>query len=83
MNPAIQTPKPVPRSLYKYVPPDRLDILVGKQIRVTQRTSLNDPFELCPAIKHPDRKLLDRLLQDPVEEARGTLTPEQIDIFNK
>ena len=33
-------------SLYKYVTPDRLDILKNLLIRFTQPTALNDPLEL-------------------------------------
>lgn len=39
------TPPPV---LYKYVGPERLDILETRLIRFTQPTALNDPFELKP-----------------------------------
>ncbi|MGD9899244.1 MAG: DUF2971 domain-containing protein [Calditrichaceae bacterium] len=35
-------------NLYKYVVADRFDILQNKQIRFTQPTSFNDPFELQP-----------------------------------
>lgn len=36
--------------LYKYVTPDRVDILENKKIRFTQPGSLNDPFETSPVI---------------------------------
>ncbi len=39
------SPPPV---LYKYVAPERLDILETRLIRFTQPTALNDPFELKP-----------------------------------
>jgi hypothetical protein len=35
-------------SLYKYVVPERIDILQNARIRVTQAAALNDPFELKP-----------------------------------
>jgi hypothetical protein len=35
-------------SLYKYVVPERIDILRHARIRVTQAAALNDPFELKP-----------------------------------
>jgi hypothetical protein len=34
-----------PKVLYKYVVPDRIDILLNKRIRFTQACLLNDPFE--------------------------------------
>lgn len=37
-----------PKILYKYVVPDRIDILKNKFIRFTQPSALNDPFELQP-----------------------------------
>jgi hypothetical protein len=36
--------------LYKYVHPDRIDILVNANIRFTQPPALNDPFEMRPVI---------------------------------
>ena len=35
-----------PEKLYKYVEPERIDILENKLIRFTQPSALNDPFEL-------------------------------------
>lgn len=35
-------------SLYKYLPPDRIDILRDRRIRFTQHMALNDPFEMKP-----------------------------------
>lgn len=37
-----------PSSVYKYVTPDRIDILQDLAIRFTQPSALNDPFELKP-----------------------------------
>lgn len=34
-----------PRILYKYVTPERIDVLCNKKIRYTQPSLLNDPFE--------------------------------------
>lgn len=36
--------------LYKYLPPSRLDVLLGSKIRFTQLGDLNDPFENQPHI---------------------------------
>ncbi len=38
----------IPDLLYKYVVPDRIDILTGRRIRFTQPFFLNDPFEFSP-----------------------------------
>ena len=42
-----------PDILYKYVAPDRIDILVNKKIRFTQPCLWNDPFEFIPATPDP------------------------------
>ena len=38
----------IPPVLYKYAPPERINILVEKTIRFTQPCFLNDPFEFRP-----------------------------------
>jgi len=38
----------LPKKLYKYLPPERLDILENRLIRFSQPSALNDPFELKP-----------------------------------
>jgi hypothetical protein len=38
-------------SLYKYVTPDRLDVLRSLRIRFTQPTAQNDPFEFSPVVR--------------------------------
>jgi hypothetical protein len=40
----------IPRRLYKYVPPCRVDILQHGRIRLTQPEALNDPFEFLPVL---------------------------------
>lgn len=42
----------MPRSFFKYVSPDRKEILQNGLIRFTQPSGLNDPFELFPTITH-------------------------------
>src|SRR5437870_3881441 len=37
--------------LYKYLSPDRIDVLENQQIRFSQPRALNDPFEFSPALK--------------------------------
>jgi len=38
-----------PKALFKYVHPDRIDILDKSLIRFTQPSLFNAPFEFCPA----------------------------------
>jgi hypothetical protein len=40
-------------TLYKYVVPERIDVLVNKRIRFTQPCFLNDPFEFKPGFPVP------------------------------
>jgi hypothetical protein len=41
--------------LFKYLPPERIDVLENIKIRFTQAYALNDPFESFPAIVQKDR----------------------------
>ena len=34
--------------LYKYVSPERIEVLLNKRLRFTQACALNDPFEFSP-----------------------------------
>lgn len=43
----------MPDTLYKYVVPERIDVLVNKRIRFTQACFLNDPFEFKPGFPVP------------------------------
>jgi len=38
----------IPEKLYKYVPPERIDILINLKIRLTPVEELNDPNEFRP-----------------------------------
>jgi hypothetical protein len=38
--------------LYKYCPPERLDVLERRRIRLTPPACFNDPFEFQPVLKH-------------------------------
>jgi hypothetical protein len=40
-----------PSRIFKYVPPERIDVLENLTIRFTQPSALNDPFELKPMFK--------------------------------
>jgi len=42
--------------LYKYLHPDRVDVLQNLKIRFTQVSALNDPFESLPGIIQKDRE---------------------------
>ena len=68
--------------LYKYLAPDRLDVLERGTIRYSQPSALNDPFEVRPYIDGiTDRDRFDRTLRDMlpslVEEEYSKL-PEQM-----
>lgn len=59
--------------LYKYVHPDRVDILRDQTIRFSPRSVLNDPFELAPhfsGLSTPQEiaQLADQLVPETVEE---------------
>lgn len=43
----------LPHILYKYVAPERIDVLLEKRIRFTQPYLLNDPFEFNPGMRVP------------------------------
>ena len=41
----------IPDTLYKYLTPERIDVVVGEKIRFTQPNLLNDPFEVTPVFR--------------------------------
>jgi hypothetical protein len=56
-------------SLYKYVPPERLDVLRNLRIRFTQPGAQNDPFELRPVVERFRRREVARqALAKPLSE---------------
>jgi hypothetical protein len=56
-------------SLYKYVPPARLDVLRNLRIRFTQPGAQNDPFELRPVVDRFRRREVARhALAKPLSE---------------
>ena len=66
----------IPNALYKYVIPDRIDILKNRYIRFTQASALNDPFELLPMFEElfPKNIVKETILNPPfeyIEEALG------------
>lgn len=68
--------------LYKYLTPERLDVLRAGMIRYTQPGALNDPFESRPHVAaiSSTEKLMRSVSQLLPEEARrlhGQLPPEQ------
>jgi hypothetical protein len=84
----------VPAILYKYVRPERLDVLTSKRIRFTQPTATNDLFELKPIFDSmvpdedfesemtPSDAMLEKALQkgymDLAPEVRARLTFEEM-----
>jgi hypothetical protein len=73
-------------SLYKYVTPDRIDILRERQIRFTQPGALNDPFELRPRFETllaeseglKDLTATSEDLEPMLQEAYSMLSKEQL-----
>lgn len=72
--------------LYKYVPPERVDILKNAMIRFTQPSALNDIFEMQPVIEHLGTvdavrelaaKYWDRTIDETIEEGYYRRTPEE------
>lgn len=74
-----------PKSLYKFVAPDRIDILETGFIRFTQPSALNDPFELQPVFENllTEEQLQEAanppfdMVEKEIRRHYVTLTPEQ------
>ena len=78
-------------TVYKYVAPERINVLRRERIRYTQASALNDPFELRPFFEAiaPEAQILNQLAttdlkphlielyQEQPEEARAGMTQEQ------
>lgn len=67
-----QTPYPCPRRLYKYMPPQRIDVLANARFRFSPLSAFNDPFEGRPEITDlsPEPELKATLQTVLDEEAR-------------
>lgn len=64
--------------LYKYVMPDRIDVLQKRRIRFTQADALNDPFEINPCIL----EFMEGAKEYASTKYKGPpLTHEQIEIY--
>ncbi len=67
--------------LYKYLPPERLDVLTQRQIRFTQPAAFNDPFEAKPYLAEFDssddffEREIDSMLQNEVDKLYASLDP--------
>lgn len=61
--------------LYKYLPPDRLDVLEHKMIRFTQPGDFNDPFEFRPKIQSA---VSDKEMQTYVENNFERLVEQEL-----
>lgn len=64
--------------LYKYVTPDRIDVLENGRIRFTQANSLNDPFEIRPCF---DKRIahLEKMSQDFLSRQSPDVRFEEIE----
>lgn len=71
----------LPHILYKYLGPERVDVLVKRLLRYTPLGAFNDPFEGRPHITAlaPDgeaRETIRRLMPSEIKRAYDDLTPE-------
>lgn len=65
----------VPEVLYKYLPPDRIDVLESGKIRFTQPTVFNDPFESSPVFR--DFASREQMEKASKADAKETGMPEE------
>jgi hypothetical protein len=54
--------------LYKYLPPERIDVLTSGQVRFTPPWMFNDPFEASPSVPDIDTEVLAELAVLQAEE---------------
>jgi hypothetical protein len=66
--------------LYKYVTPDRIDVLESCLIRYTQPSALNDPFELRPFF---DRLMTDEFLVEHLSGQSIDITQHVIEAYEE
>jgi hypothetical protein len=82
--------------LYKYLDPDRVDVLASNHIRFTQPADFNDPFEFRPVISSlASRSEMDELMDLEIGELiqtelnkipvelRNVITPAQLEITTR
>lgn len=67
-------------TLYKYLGPDRVDVLRNREIRFTQAAALNDPFELNTYFDAlaQDGQLVEHIIKNPLD-----LTPHLIEAYEQ
>jgi hypothetical protein len=73
--------------LYKYLSPERVDVLEHRRIRYSQPNAFNDPFEVKPYISHisDDAQIeanIDQLLDDETRKLYEILPPEACAILS-
>lgn len=71
-----------PEILYKYLPPERLDVLSNGLIRYTQFGAFNDPFDGHPhftALSTDDdmKERVAQIIPEEIQRAYGSLPPEK------
>ena len=71
-NPFTDDDEPLPDVLYKYLYPDRNDVLRDRRIRYSQPSALNDPYEGTIAVA----PFNDPRFPGPPAVAAGILTAE-------
>ena len=68
--------EPMPRLLYKYLPPERLDVLTGGSIRISQRQAVNDPDDFIPPAQAlAPREELERVFSEQIDKDRQVPEP--------
>jgi hypothetical protein len=58
-------------TLYKYLKADRIDVLENRELRFTQASALNDPFELNPYFESiiDEQQLVTHMVENPIDIA--------------
>lgn len=65
--------------LYKYLPPERIDVLLNKSIRFTQPKYLNDQYEALPVFQQLlTQEAFDKHLLDTLNESKTNINIETI-----
>src|SRR5260370_37668198 len=68
---SVSTRSSVSQIAYKYLHPDRLDVLKNGLIRFTQAAALNDPFESTPCLIELERYLRNQGRERIAKEQRA------------
>lgn len=67
----------IPDRLFKYCPPERVDVLQNERIRFTPPAEFNDPFELLPRLPEATPEYVAKWLLPAKERAFAFTPPEK------